>query len=150
GSGTALGAQLPKQLPSIQSACRTFDQTFKVKSGNDQFIEANCLAVDSNFFSFFGFRLIKGEAEKVMIRPDQLVLSEKLAIKYFGNAANAMGRNLVIDGEYPMTVAGVCENVPLNSHIQFDLLAPYAHLRKVANEQWKFDIDNSWSGGWPN
>ena len=149
GSGTALGAQLPKHLPSIQSACRVFDQTFKVKSRNDQFIESKCVAVDSNFFSFFGFRLKIGQADKVLIRPDQLVLSEKLAIKYFGNAENAIGRNLLIDGEYPMTVAGVCENPSPNSHLQFDLAVPYAHLRKIANEQWKFDIDNAWSGGWP-
>ena len=149
GSGPALGAQLPKQLPAIQSACRVFDQTFKVKSNNDQFIESHCVAVDSNFFSFFGFRLKKGQAEKVLIRPDQLVLSEKLAIKYFGNVDNAIGRNLLIDGEYPMIVAGVCENLPLNSHLQFDLAVPYAHLRNIANEQWKFDIDNAWSGGWP-
>ena len=149
GSGPALGAQLPKQLPSIQSACRVFDQVFKVKSDNDQFIESKCIAVDSNFFSFFGFSLKKGQAEKVLIRPDQLVLSEKLAIKYFGNADNAIGRRLLIDGEYPMIVAGVCENPPLNSHLQFDLAVPYAHLRKIANEQWKFDIDNAWAGGWP-
>src|SRR5260221_3276838 len=53
GSGPALGAQLPKELPAIQSACRVFDQTFKVKSDNEQFIESHCIAVDSNFFSFF-------------------------------------------------------------------------------------------------
>ncbi|MBN9381147.1 MAG: ABC transporter permease [Chitinophagaceae bacterium] len=149
GSGTALGAQLPKQLPSIQSACRVFTgETFKVKSGNDRFIEPNCIIADSNFFRFFGFRLKRGQVEKVLIRPDQVVLSEKLAIKYFGNADNAMGRSLIVD-DNPVIVAGVCENTPLNSHIQFDLVGAYARLRKKANEQWKFDIDNAWTGGWP-
>src|SRR5215210_6263531 len=150
GSGTALGAQLPKQLPSIQSACRVItSEIFKVKSGNDQFIESNCITADSNFFSFFGFELKKGQPDKVLARLDQLVISEKLAIKYFGNAANAMGRNLLIWDEYPMVVAGVSENPPLNSHIQFDLVIPFAHLRKKATERWKFDIDNAWTGGWP-
>jgi putative ABC transport system permease protein len=150
GTGTALGAQLPKQLPSIQSACRVItNEIYKVKSGNDQFIESNCIIADSNFFSFFGFHLKKGQPDKVLARLDQLVISEKLAIKYFGNAANAMGRNLLIWDEYPMVVAGVCENPPLNSHIQFDLVIPFAHLRKKANERWKFDIDNAWVGGWP-
>jgi putative ABC transport system permease protein len=149
GSGTALGAQLPKQLPSIQSACRVFDETFKVKSGDNVFVESNCAEVDSNFFTFFGFRLIKGQAEKVLMRPDQLVISEKLAIKYFGNADNAVGRTVTIWNEYPMTISGVCENPPLNSHLQLDLVVPFAHLRKIATERWKFDIDNAWSGGWP-
>ena len=149
GSGTALGAQLPKYLPSIQSACRVFNETFKVKTGNDEFIESNAIIADSNFFSFFGFRILKGQAQKVLIRADQLVLSEKLAIKYFGNATNAMGRTVVMWNEYPMVVAGICEDPPLNSHIQFDLVVPYAHLRRKANEKWKFDIDNAWVGGWP-
>ena len=149
GSGTALGAQLPKHIPSIQSACRVFDQTFKVKTGDNVFVESNCAAVDSNFFRFFGFRLIKGQAEKVLMRPDQLVISEKLAIKYFGNADNAVGRMVTIWNEYPMTISGVCENPPFNSHLQLDLVVPFAHLRKIANERWKFDIDNAWTGGWP-
>jgi putative ABC transport system permease protein len=149
GSGPALGAQLSKQLPSIQSACRVFDQVFKVKSDNNVFVESNCVAVDSNFFSFFGFQLKRGQTEKVLMRPDQMVISEKLAIKYFGNADNAIGRSVTIWNQYPMTVSGVFENLPFNSHLQFDLVAPFAHLRKIANEQWKYDIDNAWSGGWP-
>jgi putative ABC transport system permease protein len=149
GSGPALGAQLPKQLPSIQSACRVFDQTFKVKSEDNIFVESDCAAVDSNFFAFFGFRLKKGHPEKVLIRPDQMVISEKLAIKYFGNADNAVGRTVTIWNQYPMTISGVSENFPFNSHLQLDLVVPFAHLRKIANEQWKFDIDNAWTGGWP-
>jgi putative ABC transport system permease protein len=149
-SGPAFGAQLPKQLPSVQSACRLFGELLKVKAGNEQFIEPNCLTVDSNFFSFFGFELKKGLKEKVLLNPDQLVLSEKLAIKYFGNADDAMGKNLLIDGEFPMIVTGVAANPPPNSHIQFDLLMSVAHLKKQASEQWKLDIDNLWVGGWPN
>ena len=149
GSGCALGAQLPKQLPSIQSACRVFTETFKVKTGNDQFIESNAIIVDSNFFKFFGFRLKKGQPTNVLAMADHLVLSEKLAVKYFGNADNAIGRTVLIDNEYPMMVAGICENSPMNSHIQFDMVVPFAHLRRIATEKWKFDIDNAWSGGWP-
>jgi putative ABC transport system permease protein len=149
-SGPAFGAQLPKHLPSVQSTCRLFPELLKVKAGNDQFIEPGCLVVDSNFFSFFGFTLLKGQKEKALLSPGQLVLSQKLAIKYFGNADNAMGKSLLIDDEYPMTVTGVAENPPANSHIQFDMLLSFAHLKKKATEQWQFDIDNAWTGGWPH
>src|SRR5215217_7800163 len=37
GSGPALGAQLPKHLPLIKSACRVFDSDSKIKSGSKQF-----------------------------------------------------------------------------------------------------------------
>ena len=78
GSGTALGAQLPKHLPSIQSACRVItNEIFKIKSGNDQFIESNGIIADSNFFSFFGFHLKNGQPDNVLAKIDQLVMSEK-------------------------------------------------------------------------
>src|SRR6202007_1328831 len=36
-SGIALGAQLPKQLPDIKTACRFFSFSYKFKQGNNQF-----------------------------------------------------------------------------------------------------------------
>lgn len=149
-SGPAFGAQLPKQLPFVKATCRIFSELLKVKAGNEQFIEPNGIIVDSNFFSFFGFKLLKGQKEDLLLRRDQLVLTEKLAIKYFGSAAKAMDQSLLIDGEFPMTVTGVSEDPGPNSHIQFDIVLSFAHLKKRATDVWKFDIDNQWVGGWPH
>ncbi len=149
-SGPAFGAHLKEQLPSVKATCRVFGETFKVKVGNDYFIESTCSDVDSNFFSFFGFKLIKGNAEQALRSPEQVVLTEKLAKKYFGSVDKAIGQDILIDGKYPMTISGVAENSPLNSHIQFDLLVPYAHLRNQMMKQYNFDPDSLWVGGWPN
>ncbi|HLL43944.1 MAG TPA: ABC transporter permease, partial [Segetibacter sp.] len=148
-SGPAFGAHLPKQLPSIQSACRLFGENFKIKAGPNEFFESDILIVDSNFFSFFGFPLKTGKPLNVLNNPNQVVLTEKMAVKYFGNE-DPMGKTMIVDGDYPMTVTGVAKDVPVNSHIKFEFLLPFSHLRKIANEQWKFDIDNMWVGGWPN
>src|SRR5436190_3887387 len=99
-SGPAFGSQLTKELPSIKSACRVFAEGFKVKSNNDLFIESNGIIVDSNFFNFFGFKLLKGKADQVLQSQEQIVLTEKLAIKYFGSINEATGKTVVIDGEY--------------------------------------------------
>ncbi|MBC7948087.1 MAG: ABC transporter permease, partial [Chitinophagaceae bacterium] len=66
-SGPAFGAQLPKHLPAVSSTCRLFGELLKVKVGNEQFIEPACLTVDSNFFSFFGFVLQRGDKDKVLL-----------------------------------------------------------------------------------
>src|SRR5215475_906580 len=47
-SGIALGAQLPKQLPIIKSACRVFRLEHIFKAGENQFFEPSTLVVDSN------------------------------------------------------------------------------------------------------
>ena len=147
-SGPAFGAQLTKQVPAVTAACRLFNENYKIKFGNTEFFESNIILADSNFFQFFGFRLNQGQASQSLRSFDQIVLTEKMAIKYFGNE-NPIGKTLVVDGTQPMTVSGVAENPPVNSHIQFDFLISSAYLKKIAQEQWKLNIDEMWSGGWP-
>lgn len=122
-SGVALGAQLPKQLPSLKSACRVFNFEDKFKGNNNQFFESNTLAVDSNFFSFFGFHLQQGQPTQVLSSPNQIVLSEKTAIKYFGSTQGIIGKTMVMDDQL-MIVSGVAANPPANSHLQYDIIIP--------------------------
>ncbi|HET9278216.1 MAG TPA: ABC transporter permease, partial [Flavitalea sp.] len=84
-SGAAFGAHLTSELPPVKATCRFFGDVFKVKTNNDVFIENASAYADSNFFNFFGFKLVKGNAAEVLQSPDNLVLTEKLAIKYFGS-----------------------------------------------------------------
>ena len=147
-SGPAFGAQLPKQLASVQSACRLFREEYKMKAGSNEFFEPNILIVDSNFFQFFGFKLKQGTPQQVLSSFDRIVLTEAMAEKYFGNE-NPIGKTIIAEGDFPLIVTGVAENAPVNSQIQFDFLIAFSHLRRIANEQWKFDIDNFWVGGWP-
>src|SRR4030095_9466424 len=147
-SGPAFGAQLPKQLSTVTSACRLFGDQYKVKAGDQQFFESNILQADPNFFEFFGFDLMKGQAKTCLQSFYQVVLTEKLAIKYFGKE-NPLGKAMVIDNT-PVTVTGIAKNPPFNSHIQFDMLLSSAFLKKRMKDQYNFDIDSLWVGGWPN
>jgi putative ABC transport system permease protein len=148
-SGVALGARLPKVLPAIKAACRVISYQYEFKAGNNQFFEPNTLIVDSNFFSFFGFRLVQGQPTQVLRSPNQIVLSEKAALKYFGSSKEAIGKTMMMQGQ-SMTVAGIAENAPYNSHLQYDVIVPYIYFRSWAMQHWKEDLDDQWIGGWPN
>jgi putative ABC transport system permease protein len=147
-SGPALGSQLPKHIPAITAGCRMFPQHLKMKAGNNQFVESNVYVVDPNFFNFFGFRLIKGDAKEVLSAPGNIVLTEEMAKKYFGKE-NPVGKEIMIDDNQPMIVSGIAADIPVNSHLQFKCLLPYSFIQKKATEQWKLDLDNLWVGGWP-
>ncbi len=147
-SGPALGAQLPGLLPSIKSACRIFNDAYKIKYGNNRFIESNAISVDSNFFSFFGFKLKQGKAEQCLQSINDIVITESMAKKYFGND-NAIGKTLLIDDMYPFKVSAVAENAPVNSQIQFDFVLPVSYKKKRMMDDYGFDMDNFWVGGWP-
>jgi len=97
-SGAAYGAHLTKELPAVASTCRIFNDECKLKEGNNQFIEQGCAIVDSNFFKFFGFSLLKGDENKILREPNEIVLTEKLATKYFGNQ-NPIGKTMLVDGQ---------------------------------------------------
>ncbi|MBK7871976.1 MAG: ABC transporter permease [Saprospiraceae bacterium] len=148
-SGAAFGAQLPKLLPEVEAGCRLFEEAFKIKRGDVAFIEQHGLMVDSNFFEFFGFRLKEGNPATVLSSPDQIVLTERLATKYFGNE-NPIGKTIELDGSSIKTVSGIVENPPVNSHIQFDLLLSSTHLINQMMQLYEFDVNNFWVGGWPN
>ena len=147
-SGPAFGAQLPKELPVVTSACRVFNGSFKLKSGNNQFIENEGIYADSNFFSFFNFKLKRGNPAQVLFSQDQIVLTEALATKYFGDT-DPIGKTMIVDGKYPTIVSGVVENCPVNSQIQFKLVLPASQLKKQMKDQYDFDINSQWVGGWP-
>ncbi|MEJ1242297.1 FtsX-like permease family protein [Chryseolinea sp. T2] len=100
-------------------------------------------------FRFFNFQLVKGHPDQVLRTRNEIVLTESLAVKYFGSADNAMDKILMVD-QTPMTVTGIAANIPVNSHIQFDLVVPVEWLRQYGLENWKQDINDGWVGGWPH
>ncbi|HTE33637.1 MAG TPA: ABC transporter permease [Chryseolinea sp.] len=148
-SGVALGAQLPKHVPSIIGSCRIFYGDFKFSYEKDTYFEHRAIQADSNFFNFFGFKLIRGTADQVLKTPNEVVMTEQTAIKYFGSVDSAMGKTVMMLNT-AMTVSGVSANPPINSHIRFDIVIPYAWLHGYALTTYKEDIDNMWVGGWPH
>ncbi len=148
-SGSGIGAQLPKLLPDVESACRVFGATYKLQYEDKLFIEENAAEVDSNFFEFFGFQLKKGNPATALIQANQIVLTQSLAKKYFGDA-DPMNKTITMDGQYQMVVSGVAADPPVNSHIQFDMLVSSSFLKALMTRLYQFDIDNEWLGGWPN
>lgn len=103
---------------------------------------------DSQFFSVFTFPLLQGNAESALQEPNSVVLSERLAAKYFG-AEPPLGQQLSIEVRGKVeayTVTGVCRNVPGNSSIDFDLLIPLRKLYSLYGDDFEF----GWNLTWPS
>ena len=103
------------------------------------FHEKKVLDVDPDFFSLFSFPLIKGEASNVLKDPNNVVLTETTAKKYFGSIGNAMDKVIVIDKTLSLKVTGIAKDVPSNSHLDFDLIVPLSNYK-----------DRSWMTTWIN
>lgn len=85
-----------------------------------QFEENNVMSADSSFFNVFSVKLLKGYKESALLNPNDMVITEETAKRYFGNE-DPMGKTMTTGfGEFKIT--GVSENIPDNSHFKFDFL----------------------------
>jgi putative ABC transport system permease protein len=85
-----------------------------------RFDEDFVMCADSNFFKFFSIKLIKGEPDKALNTINDIVLTETTARRYFGNI-DPIGKTLHFFNQ-DFNVNAICEDVPENSHMKFDIL----------------------------
>lgn len=62
----------------------------------------------------------------VLKNPTSVILTEKTAKKYFGNE-NAIGKILQLDKTKQLNVTGIAKDLPVNSHLEFDLIIPLSN-----------------------
>jgi ABC-type antimicrobial peptide transport system permease subunit len=62
-----------------------------------------------------------------------VVITENMAQKYFG-AEDPMGKMLNFNDRIDFQVTGVLENIPINSHLQFDFVLPFHLLENLGQD----------------
>jgi ABC-type antimicrobial peptide transport system permease subunit len=101
------------------------------------FFESSIVAADSGLFRIFTMPFISGDPETALREPHSIVLTEKLASKYFGTK-NPVGTTLVLENNRPFTVTGIMKDLPKNSMFSFEGVIPYSYLYEVgaASNSW--------------
>jgi len=127
---TALLNDFPTE---IKTAVRIMVSNDLISFGNTSFNEKKAYHADSDFFSLFSFPLLRGNASTVLKEPGSVVLTKTTAKKYFGTIDNAMGKVVEMDKHRQLKVTGIAEDVPSNSHLNFDLVIPLSNYYK---EPW--------------
>ncbi len=124
---------------TVKSTNRVLFERGLVTFEDKSFYEEDIVFVDANFFTFFSFPLKSGNPEAVLSGANDVVISERIAKKYFGEE-DPIGKILDIDaGDYKYTVTGVFAEFPSKSHLQFDMVFSIALFES-------FD----WFDGWFN
>src|SRR5690606_5112899 len=104
----------------------------------ENFQERNWYTADENFFDVFDFKFVSGDKATALKKPYSLVLTESMAKKFFGER-NPIGEVIEKTSFGPVTVTGVIEDQPENSHLQFDML--FSQVR--TDDEWTAYM-NSW------
>jgi putative ABC transport system permease protein len=80
--------------------------------------------VDPDFLKIFTLPVIKGNIETALREPNSIVLTESLSKAMFGDV-NPVGKLIRIDNKFNIQVTAVMQDVPKNSSLSFEYLAPF-------------------------
>ena len=136
-----LAPAMQSTLPGVENTCRTTEggTSFLFTIGNKA-VNASGKYVEPSFFSLFTLPFAEGNAASAFSQLYSIVLTEKTAIKFFGNEKDVIGKTVRMDNKQDYVVSGVLKDLPENSTLQFEWLAPF----KV----W-YD-ENPWAAKWGN
>ncbi len=125
GSYYPLANILKQECPEVREAVRYETANgISLRYKDRQFTNDTIGLADPAFFDIFSFSFVKGDPELALQNNYSVVLTEKMARKYFGND-EPMGKTLSLNNEMDIQVTGVIEDVPAQSSLQFDCVAPY-------------------------
>lgn len=94
------------------------------------FAESKIVFANANLLKHFDFPLVAGNDLNALNKPGKVMLTEKIALKYFGNE-NPIGKFITSSKQMELEVVGVLKNPPINTNIQFDMLISHISLRQL-------------------
>lgn len=97
------------------------------KIGDQVYSESGIIYSNHASLETFELNFLMGNEDELLKEPNQIIISEKLASKWFTDAYDALNKVIEFRGTN-YQVQGVFENIPANSHFKFDGLISYETL----------------------
>lgn len=91
----------------------------------------------ADFFKMFDFPIVAGSTASLEHNPNDIVITESIAKKYFGNE-NPIGKPFdlrFVDSNFVYNIVAIAKDVPTYSSIQFDILLPIENAKYVWSER---------------
>ncbi len=138
---------LRNEIAGVQNASRVIfsvsGSKFIARTNDGELFEEDGYYVDSTFFDLFTYEFIDSSPAKPLSRPDQLVITEEMAARYFGDQ-EAVGKTIEFTNTHlrqkVYTVAGVIRQPQRNSQFDFDFLIPFEQYGSTYSESWTINL----------
>ena len=140
-SSFGYGSAMQENLAGIEDYTRVgciIQPEQLVKYGELCLRENEVAYADPGFFRLFDFELLKGDRATCLSTPGQVVVTERIARKYFRDE-EPLGKLLIFNsniGKVSCEVTGVMKEMPSNSHIHYNFLLSYKSLPEWVQEYW--------------
>src|SRR5579872_3145471 len=128
----AVAAALRNDFPDLLVAEFFYDDGM-VKIGNDRFNEKHFAFVDENVPRMFDYQWLAGNPKTALSAPNSIVLTEKMAKKYFGSR-DAMGHSINLEDQWDCKVTGIIRYLPGNTSLPLDFMVSISTIKtEMAN-----------------
>ena len=129
------------EIPGIANTCRIIGYNTKLITIGNKSMYAFPNYADASLFSMFTFPFVQGNARTAFTQLYSMVVTESTAKKFFGDEKNVVGKTVRVDNKQDYVITGVIKDIPKNSTIQFEWVAPF--------QIW-YDENKSWAKEWGN
>ncbi|MFL9482676.1 ABC transporter permease [Chitinophagaceae bacterium LWZ2-11] len=125
-------------FPEIEDAARMIQLTRVVQVEDKQINEKEFMFADASFFNLFSFKLLKGDQQTALKAPNQVILTQSTAKRYFADA-DPVGKIIKVGINNSLyQVTGVMPDCPSNSQIKFDFLASFSSLGITKEDEKRY------------
>lgn len=132
GVDGAMGHVLAKEMPEVAYAVTTtpsgWFESFDL-SAKDHTVSGKGNFVSSDFFHVFSYKLLEGDASRVLSDKNTIVISASLANKLFNTTTGVTGKMLEwkwLTFSQKVMVAGVFADMPARASERLDFVLPFA------------------------
>ena len=132
----ALAPVLKADYPDIEDAVRV-SESEALLSLQGKHLKASGIFADAGFISLFDFPVLSGIPSTALNSINNIVITESLAKKLFGNE-EATGKIIRLDTSENFVVTAVLKDLPGNTKFHFEYILPFSYAEKMygKNESW--------------
>ena len=137
-----LAQVVESRFPEVEHATEiSWPRTTLIALGEERRYVDDVVTADEHFLEVFPFKLLRGNPETALARPNRLVFTRSLAERLFGED-DPMGQVVRVEEGADYTVTGIVENVPSNAHFSFQALRSLSEEQRAerysSDVRWEF------------
>ncbi len=129
-------------FPEVEDAVKLAAyRNVTLKADEKLFTADNFYYTTHSYFNIFSPKVLSGDPSRLLTGPGELVISKHIATVLFGDS-DPEGKSVLLNNTDLLTVTGVIEDLPSNTHLKVDYLASFSLLGKGEElERWgRFDF----------
>ena len=147
-SNFRIGERLKDRFPEVEDWCSMagYGMTFNIQG---QEADTKVLVTGQNFFTFFDYRLLTGDRQKVLSAPNQIVVSQSFAQRYWPDES-PIGKEMVLgdandeEARITYTVSGIMDDFDRSIVPDgYECVVNVENLRHLHYSAWSEQMNNA-------